>query len=296
MKRFLALVFILIQISLCAQPGRIQMPFMGRTTPISDPFDPVNSASNAIGYLKDDYNKVIKVDSTVAERVLTFSGHFDESLIDSFWHEFRNMPQTSGHQIIRFEGIQKNYLILFRRMYGDSFTLEMRSRAIITDTFSHRQTAEILYKAKSSMDRGFLDLSFDIIPGPQIVLRNIIFIPFDNSPNTFLENLCQNDLALIQSQQSNMLLDTVFRYATNKTLKEDKKNKRKLSKTKLTTSHLLTSRLMVKWNDLWVIGIYETDKSDEHLLLGYKLVDKKFKPALVQLIEIPPTPASPRPN
>jgi hypothetical protein len=42
---------------------------------------------------------------------------------------------------------------------------------------------------------------------------------------------------------------------------------------------------MMEGGYLWVVGIYDTDKADERLMLGYKLVGKKFKPALVEIIK-----------
>jgi hypothetical protein len=90
---------------------------------------------------------------------------------------------------------------------------------------------------------------------------------------------------MIKSGQISSLLDNIDKYSVY-SLKNEKQLAKKLGNMKLSSNSLFTSRLMmIKDKDLWVIGIYDTDKSDERLLLGHKLIDKRFKPALIELIK-----------
>jgi hypothetical protein len=290
MKQLIAFCgFLILHTIAAAQPGmRTQFPDMGRQTPTSDPSDLYNRGSNPLTYMRDDNQVNWQQRHIVTQQVLTFAGFFDDRLVDSFWQELRNVKPTSNtSHFINFETTSKPYLVLFNKIYGDSFELSVEKKLLKTDTFLQMRSAEVLYKARSSKDQGFLNLVFDITEdaAPQLVLHKITFIPFDHSQNDFVNNLCEPDLGMIKSGQISSLLDNIDKYSVY-SLKNEKQLAKKLGNMKLSSNSLFTSRLMmIKDKDLWVIGIYDTDKSDERLLLGHKLIDKRFKPALIELIK-----------
>ena len=88
---------------------------------------------------------------------------------------------------------------------------------------------------------------------------------------------------MIKTQQSSVLIDTISVYADSDKIKNIKGLRKKLESIKSPDNSLFTSRLFIENDSLWVVGIYDTDKADEHLLLGYKFINKKFKPALVEV-------------
>jgi hypothetical protein len=90
---------------------------------------------------------------------------------------------------------------------------------------------------------------------------------------------------LIKTKQASTLIDTVALYADAEKMKNIKGLSKRLAAIKLTSNKLFTSRLMMEGDKLWVVGIYDTDNADERLMLGYKLIGKKFKPALVEIIK-----------
>ena len=224
----------------------------------------------------------------ITEAVITFSPYFEDRIIDSFWQELRMIAKSSenthsfGH-IIDLKETEKSYLLLFKAMYGDSFGFLETRMSILTDTLLHKQTAEIIYKAISKKSKGLIDVVFDLGNNHNIVLHRINFFPFDYSSNTFIDNLCENEISLIKTQQVSILIDTVALYADAEKMKNIKALSKKLATIKLSSNILFTSRLMMEGDKLWVVGIYDTDIADERLVLGYKLVGKKFKPALVEI-------------
>ena|GEM_PF-4236904 len=228
--------------------------------------------------------------NVVIEPVITFSPSFDDKLIDAFWQELRAISVSSDgayaiSHIIDFNKTEKSYLLLFKAMYGDSFEFSETRMSILTDTVLHKRTSEIIYKASSKKAKGLIDVVFNIGYDHNIVLQRINFFPFDYSSNTFIDNLCENELSLIKTQQVSTLIDTVALYADAEKMKNIKGISKKLTTIKLSTNTFFSSRLMMEGDKLWVVGIYDTDNADERLMLGYKLIGKKFKPALVEIIK-----------
>ncbi len=271
------------------------MPSMGPTTTSQDPSNLGNGYSGSLNrnvIITDSIRKNwYKVDgSVVTESVLSFLPFFEDSVIDSFWLEFRMISKnsddthTAGH-IIDLKKTEKSYLILFKAMYGDSFGFAEQRKSLSTDTVSHNRTAEIVYKASSNKSKGLIDVVFNIGYSHNVILQRVNFFPFDYSPNTFIDNLCGNELSLIKTQQIDALIDTVALYADADKMKNIKEVSNRLATIKLSSNILFSSLLIMDKNDLWVVGIYDTDDADERLMLGYKLIGKKFKPALVELIK-----------
>ncbi len=228
----------------------------------------------------------------VTEKVTAFSPFFDDALIDSFWQEFRAVsPKTDAvdyygpNRIIHFTPLEKKHSFLLKVIYGDSFQMSDKWQFINTDTFLHKQTAEITYKVSSAKAQGYLDAEFTIEKDRSIILQKVSFLPFDYSQNAFINNLCENELSLIKTQQISSLIDTIALYADADKMKNLKGVSKRLETIKISSNTLFTSRLMMEGGYLWVVGIYDTDKADERLMLGYKLVGKKFKPALVEIIK-----------
>ena len=243
-----------------------------------DPFD-----------LDDQEYTVKKIAYTNTERVTTFSPYFNDCLIDSFWHEFRTINKknidSNANPIIDFKVIDKTYLTIFKAMYGDSFLLPIESKTIRKDTIQHKQLAEILCKASSSKTKGFLDIKFNITKDHKITLKKIAFFPVDHLENSFVTNLCENELILIKTQRLSALLDTVAQYADADEVKKIKEVRRSLETLKLPENPLFNTRLFMENKNLWVVGIFDTNNADERLLLGYKFINKKFKPALAEVIK-----------
>lgn len=222
--------------------------------------------------------------NTIKIKVDSFSQYFDDKLVDSFFAEFKNFSQKSNTEFIHFESIERTYLVLFKAVYGDSFKLEDKQLFLIIDTALRKRSAQILCKARSSKSGGLMDISFAVGKDNRIALQKMNFTPFDHAQNAFIHNLSEGDLELIRAKQGGALMDTVLRYADAGAIPDKKATSRKVQNMKLPPTSLFTSRLFIQNSSVWVIGIYDTDKSDERLLLGYKLIDKKFKPALVNVL------------
>ena len=182
-------------------------------------------------------------------------------------------------------GQEKNYLFLFKAIYGDNFQLSGEQKSVMTDTLLHKRTAQIICKVNSSKARGIVSVTFAIGNDRKIELMKINFVPFDHSQNAFVDNLCDNELTMIKTQQSSVLIDTISVYADSDKIKNIKGLRKKLESIKSPDNSLFTSRLFIENDSLWVVGIYDTDKAGERLLLGYKFINKKFKPALVEVIK-----------
>jgi hypothetical protein len=227
----------------------------------------------------------------VRDSVGNFSHYFDERLLDAFWPEFRKIsPRTdadaqySSDHIIRYDQVGKSYGYLFKIMYGDSFELIPQSKYVIRDTVKHTQSAEILFKAGSRKARGYIDIGFAIANDRSITLQRFNFYPFDHSPNAFLSNLSENDLNLINTQQASAVIDSASHYADPEQLKLMKGIRKKLDGIKLPANSLFTSRLFMEKGEVWVMGVFDTDKPSVHLSVAYKLVNKKFKPAFIEVL------------
>ena len=222
--------------------------------------------------------------NTIRVKVDSFSSYFDDKQIDSFFADFKNFSQKSNSDFIHFEPIERTYLVLFKAVYGDSFKLEDKQLFLIVDTVRNKRSAQILCKARSSKSAGLMDISFRVGKDKRIVLERMNFIPFDHAQNTFVHNLCEGDLDLVRAKQSAALMDTVMRYADPGTMADKKSTSRKVQNMKLPQSSLFTSRLFIQNGNLWAVGIFDTEKSDERLLLGYKMMDRKFKPAVLNVL------------
>jgi hypothetical protein len=235
----------------------------------------------------DDRNR-----DKVEDSVANFSHYFDDRLLDVFWQEFRKISlrtdadaQYSSDHIIRYDQVGKSYGYLFKIMYGDSFELIPQSKYVIRDTVKHTQSAEVLFKAGSRKARGYIDIGFAIANDRSITLQRFNFYPFDHSPNAFLANLSENDLNLINTQQASAVIDSASHYADPEQLKLMKGIRKKLDGIKIPANSLFTSRLFMEKGDVWVMGVFDTDKASVHLSIAYKLVNKKFKPAFIEVLK-----------
>jgi hypothetical protein len=81
------------------------------------------------------------------------------------------------------------------------------------------------------------------------------------------------------------VIDTTLRYADNDKIESIKASRKKLDAIKLPVNPLFTYRLFMERGDLWVMGIFDTDKPNVHLSIAYKLVNKKFKPAFIEVLK-----------
>ena len=292
MNRAIALfAFIVISNSGMAQRGsNLSMPWIGSTTTSQNPGDIFPSSQSITNKTDTTYKpwRTVK-GSIVAESVLIFSPFFDDKLIDSFWEEYNHLSAKAdndkSNQFIHLNGQERTYLFLFKVIYGDNFQLSEEQKFILTDTVLHKRTAQIISKASSSKARGILSANFSVGDGGKIELDKINFVPFDHSKNAFVDNLCGNELTMIKTQQSSVLIDTISVYADSDKIKNIKGLRKKLESIKLPDSSPFTSRLFIENDSLWVVGIYDTDKAGERLLLGYKFINKKFKPALIEIIK-----------
>ncbi len=225
----------------------------------------------------------ITLDST-AERVLTFRPLFDDALIDTFWSDFKHFKPSGHYQTVyAFDSFHLQYLYLLRLMCSDSFDLREVQKVVLHHS-SDGSHALMVCKIRSANLAGYVRVFFSVNSQQSIHLKSIDILPFDHSSNTMLQNVSQGDLDLIKQHKTAQLIDTIKNYCDQEQLKGIIRTGRKIETMKLATDPLFTWRFFMEKGDIWLYGLFQTQREHQYVALTYRLVGKRFRPGLIELI------------
>ncbi|MBS1624473.1 MAG: hypothetical protein JST83_10665 [Bacteroidetes bacterium] len=226
----------------------------------------------------------IRLDSA-AERVITFEPFFKETLVDSFWSDFRHFQPSSDYSTISaFDSVHRSYLYVLRLMCTDSFKIYDEQKVILHQC-NNGSDALLVCKIRSGHSAGYLRIFFRRTDHDHISLRTIDMLPFDYSPNTVLRNVSEGDLELIRQHKTDQLIGTIRQYCDSVNYRFIDRMAGRIEDIQLGPDPLFTWRLFMEKGEIWVTGIFQLAKGDKYLALSYKMLDKRFKPAYIELLK-----------
>ena len=226
----------------------------------------------------------IRLDSA-AERVITFEPFLKDALIDSFWSDFRHFKPSSDYSTIAaFDSVHRSYLYVLRLMCTDSFRVYDEQKVVLHHS-NKGSDALLVCKIRSVHSAGYLRTFFRRTDHDHISLRTMDMLPFDHSPNTVLLNVSESDLDLVRQHKTDQLIETIRQYCDSANYKFIDRTASKIEDIQLAPDPLLTWRLFMEKGEIWTTGIYQLAKGGNRLALSYRMTDKRFRPAYVELLK-----------
>lgn len=226
----------------------------------------------------------IRLDSA-AERVITFEPFFKDALVDSFWSDFRHFKPSSDYSTIAaFDSVHRSYLYILRLMCTDSFKV-YDDQKVILHHYNNGSDALLVCKIRSVHSAGYLHIFFRRTDHDHISLRTMDMLPFDHSPNTVLLNVSESDLDLVRQHKTDQLIGTIRQYCDSANYKFIDRIASRIEDIQLAPDPLFTWRLFMEKGEIWTTGIYQLAKGGNKLALSYKMTDKRFRPAYVELLK-----------